>query len=112
MNVNALSRRRPGYDEGGQEIGGVQTARSPGTLISALNTVAEARNRLIEVADEAERIASTVAGSTPGVGGIPSEKSGVSGSLAEDLNERAEALQAPILRIQGALARINRSVGV
>ncbi|KQO78155.1 hypothetical protein ASF36_14065 [Methylobacterium sp. Leaf90] len=80
------------------------------TLMTALNTVSDVQQSLSDVAEEAERIAAQIAGTVPSNASTTGEKR-ISDSITESLNERAEALQDPVHRIRGALARISRSIG-
>jgi hypothetical protein len=80
------------------------------TIMAALHTVSEVQQSLSDVADEADRIAAQIAGPVPSSVGTTGEKR-IADSITESLNERAEALQDPVHRIRGALARISRSIG-
>lgn len=96
-----------GFIEGSQGAAPAAPAPTLGGALATLTDIGELANG---TAEYAERLASHLAGVVPAMDGATKGRRDVD-SLTDALNERAEAVRDPIVRIRNALSRIERRIG-
>ncbi|MBB2959877.1 hypothetical protein [Methylobacterium sp. R2-1] len=96
-----------GLNQASQGASPAVTAPTLGGALATLTDVGELANG---TAEYAERIANHLAGVVPATDNTTKGRRDVD-SLTDALNDRAESVRDPIVRIRNALARIERRIG-
>ncbi|MFG5120845.1 hypothetical protein [Methylorubrum sp. POS3] len=106
MDQYASATRMASHESG--PVGGMAVAAPTlGGALAVLTDIGELANG---AADHAERLANHLAGVAPTGESLTKGRRDID-CLTDALNERAEAVRDPIVRIRNALARIERRLG-